>query len=100
MSPAIFLLTCSGSTPSIFSRIPARRLQEHAQEIMSRVKAKQQDDLNIFEDYMEVVADGRFYQAVCGDPTRYSLKDDGLTLALGFAVTFVVAQVWRLVAGM
>ena len=64
----------------------ARRLQKHAQEIMSRVRAKQQDDLNIFEDDMGAVADGRFYQPVDGDPTRYSLKDDGLTLALGFSV--------------
>jgi hypothetical protein len=64
----------------------ARRLQRHAQEILSRVKAKQQDDLYIFEDDMGAVADGRFYQAVDGDPTRYSLKDDGLTLALGFSV--------------
>jgi hypothetical protein len=64
----------------------AHRLQKHAQEIMSRVKAKQQDDLNIFENDMGAVADGRFFQAVDGDPTRYSLKDDGLTLALGFAV--------------
>ena len=64
----------------------ARRFQKHAQEIISRVKAKQQDDLNIFEDDMGAVADGRFYQPVDGDPTRYSLKDDGLTLALGFAV--------------
>lgn len=64
----------------------ASRLQKHAQEIMSRVQAKQPDDLNIFEDEMGAVADGRFYQPVDGDPTRYSLKDDGLTLALGFAV--------------
>lgn len=64
----------------------ARRLQKHAEEIISRIKAKQQDDLNIFEDDMGSVADGRFFQAVDGDPTRYSLKDDGLTLALGFAV--------------
>lgn len=64
----------------------ARRLQKHAQEIISRVKAKQQDDLNIFEDEVGAVADGRFFQAVNGDPTRYSLKDDGLTLALGFSV--------------
>lgn len=64
----------------------AHRLQKHAQKIMSRVKAKQQDDLNIFEDDMGAVADGRFFRAVDGDPTRYSLKDDGLTLALGFAV--------------
>jgi len=64
----------------------ARQLQKHAQEILSRVKAKQHDDLNVFDDNMGAVADGRFYQAVDGDPTRYSLKDDGLTLALGFAV--------------
>lgn len=64
----------------------ARLLQKRAHEIMSRVKAKQQDDLNIFEDDMGAVADGRFFRAVDGDPTRYSLKDDGLTLALGFAV--------------
>lgn len=64
----------------------ARQLQKHAQEILSRFKAKQQDDLNIFEDEMGAVADGRFYQEVDGDSTRYSLKDDGLTLALGLAV--------------
>lgn len=64
----------------------ARRLQKHAEEIISRVKAKQEDDLYIFEDDMGAVADGRFFQVVDGNLTRYSLKDDGLTLALGFAV--------------
>ena len=63
-----------------------RRLQTHAQEIISRAKAKQQDDINVFEKDIAAVADGRFYQFVEGDPTRYCLKDDGLTLALGFAV--------------
>ncbi|MFA5240624.1 MAG: hypothetical protein WC476_13090, partial [Phycisphaerae bacterium] len=64
----------------------AFRLQEHAKEIISRVKTKKQDDVNIFEADMGAVADGRFFQTVEGDPTRYSLKDDGLTLALGFSV--------------
>jgi|LQYC01.1.fsa_nt_gi hypothetical protein len=64
----------------------ARKLQKHAQAIISRVKAEQQDDLNVFEDDMGAVADGRFFQTVDNDPTRYSLKDDGLSLALGFAV--------------
>lgn len=68
------------------AQVFACQLQNHAQEIITRIKAKQQDDLNIFEDEMGAVADGRFYQAVEGDPTRYSLKDDGLTLALGFSV--------------
>jgi len=63
-----------------------RRLQKHAQEIVSRMKANQQDDLKIFEDNVGAVADGRFYQAVDGDPARYTLKADGLTLALGLLV--------------
>jgi len=62
-----------------------RRLQKDAQEIMSRVKAKQQDDLTVLEADLAAVAEGRFYHAVDGDPTRYSLEGEGLTLALGFA---------------
>lgn len=64
----------------------AHRLQQHAQEIIGRSEANQQDDLHIFENDIGAVADGRFYQEVDGDPTRYSLIEDGLTLALGFAV--------------
>ena len=64
----------------------ARRLQKHAQKMLFRAKKNQQDDLNVFESDMGAVADGRFYQAVDGDPTRYSLRDEGLTLALGFSV--------------
>jgi hypothetical protein len=64
----------------------ALTLQSHAQEMLTRVKNKQQDDLHIFQGKVIAVADGRFFHAVDGDPTCYSLKDDGLTLALGFAV--------------
>jgi len=64
----------------------ARRLQEHAQEMLSRAQKNQQDDLNVFMDDMGAVADGRFYQALDGDTMRYSLRDEGLTLALGFSV--------------
>ena len=63
----------------------ARKLQEHAQKIISRVKDGQEDDLAVFDD-IQAVADGRFFQTVDGDPTHYSLKDDGLTLALGLCV--------------
>lgn len=64
----------------------ARKLQKHAQQIMSRWESGQLDDLKIFESEMGAVADGRFFQQVEDDPTRYYLKDAGLTLALGFAV--------------
>lgn len=50
------------------------------------LKKKQYDDLAIFEKDIELVADGRFFQEINGDPMHYSLKTDGLTLALGFSV--------------
>ena len=37
-------------------------------------------------DDLRAVADGRFFRVLQGDPTRYTLHEDGLTLALGFAV--------------
>lgn len=64
----------------------ASQLQRHAQEILNRVKKNQQDDLCIFEQEMGAVADGRFFHMVEGDPTRYYLKDDVLTLALAFCL--------------
>lgn len=63
-----------------------RRLRNHAQMILERVQEKQEDDLNIFETDTPAVADGRFFHAVEGEPGRYQLKDDGLTLALGLSV--------------
>ena len=74
----------SSSPQPVFEFV--KKLQKHAQEILSRVEKKQQDDLTVFEADMGLVADGCFFQAVEDDPTRYSLKDDGLTLALGFSV--------------
>lgn len=65
----------------------ARKLQEYAQESISRVKAGQEDDLAVVDD-IQAVADGRFCQTVDGDPTRCSLNDEGLTLALGFFVIY------------
>ena len=65
----------------------ARKLQEHAQKIISRVKDGQEDDLAVFDD-IQAVADGRFFQTVDGDPTHCSLNDEGLTLALGFFVIY------------
>ena len=64
----------------------ARQLQDRAQEILYRIKTKKDEDLTVFEGDIGAVADGRFYQSVNSDPTRYCLKDDGLTLALGFAI--------------
>lgn len=63
-----------------------RRLREHAQKILDRKQQQHEDDLNIFEADTPAVADGRFFLPVEGEPEKYQLKDDGLTLALGFSV--------------
>jgi len=64
----------------------ARKLQDHATEILSRVAAKRRDDLRIFDGDLEAVSDGRFFVPVAGDPMRHGLAEEGLTLALGFSV--------------
>ena len=64
----------------------ARKLQDHADEMLSRVDAKQRDDLRVFDGGLEAVSDGRFFVQLEGDPTRYTIEEDGLTLALGLSV--------------
>ena len=65
----------------------ARRLRKHAEEVIKRSRDTPTDDLSVFDGGdLQDVADGRFFQVVEGDPTRYGLHEDGLTLALGFAV--------------
>ena len=65
----------------------ARRLRRHAEEVIRRSRDTPTDDPAVFDcGDLQDVADGRFFQAVEGDPTRYTLHEDGLTLALGFAV--------------
>ena len=65
----------------------ARRLRKHAEEVIRRSRDTPTDDPAVFDcGDLQDVADGRFFQAVEGDPTRYGLHEDGLTLALGFAV--------------
>ena len=65
----------------------ARRLRKHAEEVIKRSRDTPTDDPAVFDcGDLQDVADGRFFQVVEGDPTRYRLHEDGLTLALGFAV--------------
>lgn len=65
----------------------ARTLQAHAEEIVQRHAAAQQDDVTVFDqEQLKAVSDGRFFVELEGDPTRYRIEKNGLTLALGFAV--------------
>ena len=64
-----------------------RRLRTHAEEAIRRSRDVPGDDPAVFDRRnLQAVADGRFFRAVEGDATRYRLHEDGLTLALGFAV--------------
>lgn len=63
----------------------ALMLQGHAKDILARVRSEVADDLTVFES-LEPAAEGRFFQWIEGDPHRYTLREQGLTYALGLAV--------------
>lgn len=62
------------------------KLIKHAQRIIERMQNHQVDDLTVFEADLHAVAEGRFFLPLEGDPEKYQLIDDGLTLALALAV--------------
>lgn len=64
----------------------AQGLVSDANEIQKRIQTGQKDDLKVFENELEKVVDGRFYEILEDEPTSYYLKEDGVTLALGFAI--------------
>lgn len=61
-------------------------LRKHARELLNRATACNKDDLHIFESSVPAVADGRFFHPVEGEPRKYQLRDDGLSLALGLSI--------------
>ena len=61
----------------------AKRLRKHAEKVIERSSGTPIEDAAVFDrDDLQGVADGRFFQVVEGDPTRYRLHEDGLTLPL------------------
>ena len=64
----------------------ADRLTCHAQQVLAKVQSQQRDDLLIFEDQAGAVAEGRFFAPISGPKNAYELRQEGLSLALGFAL--------------
>ena len=64
----------------------AGHLENHAKEIRTRLASQQRDDVGVFDADLQAVADGRFFRPVPGDPSRYTITEEGLPLALGFAL--------------
>ena len=73
-----------GPDPQPFRKY-ARRLREHAERVVQRIKDGVEDDVKVFED-VETIADGRFFVALQDEPGRYKLSDGALVLALGFSI--------------
>ena len=63
----------------------AGMLQDHAKDILTRVRSEVIEDLTVFNN-LEPAAEGRFFQWMAGEPHRYTLREQGLTYALGLAI--------------
>jgi hypothetical protein len=70
-------------------------LQDHAQEIINRIELGTTDDIAIFSRDLQFVIDGRFFIPVEGDPTSYTIGEDGISLALGLSIISQVNKALR-----
>ena len=64
----------------------ADRLIRHAQQVLAEVQSPQRENSLIFEDQTEAVAEGHFFEPIAGPKNAYRLRQEGLSLALGFAL--------------
>ena len=94
----------TGASPASDPLTPhqfVREVRDHADIIVQRLKQTQTADLRVFDrphgigavqssnllaDQFVLTSAGRFFEPLRDDPTRYTLKDDGLPLALGLSL--------------
>jgi hypothetical protein len=87
-----------------------RDMCDHADVIVERLKQTQTADLTVFDrprgiatsqsnhslaDQFVLTSAGRFFEPLSDDPTRYTLKEDGLPLALGLSLVSTAKRAWR-----
>ncbi len=86
-----------------------RDMCDHADAIVERLKQTQTADLTVFDrprgitaqsshslaDQFVITSAGRFFEPLLDDPTRYTLKDDGLPLALGLSLVSIAKRAYR-----
>lgn len=68
------------------------RLSDHATMVLERVRASSNEPPQNFQADSAAVIETRFYRPLAGPGDHYELRDEGLTLALGFAL---VDQLWQ-----
>ncbi|QYK04013.1 hypothetical protein [Shewanella zhangzhouensis] len=69
-----------------------KRLSEHAAEVLRRVQSSSNTPPQNFQADSNAVIETRFYLPLRGPSGQYELREEGLTLALGFAL---VDQLWQ-----
>lgn len=69
------------------------KIRSHADDIVARLKQKQSDDIVVFDmgtptnpSQFDITSAGRFFEVLPEDASKYKLKDEGLSLALGLAL--------------
>ena len=87
-----------------------RNVCDHADAIVERLKQTQTADLTVFDRQGGIIAfqsnhslaeqfvltsAGRFFEPLPDDPTRYTLKEDGLPLALGLSLVSTAKRARR-----
>lgn len=69
-----------------------KRLSEHARQVLERVKASSDESPQNFQADSTAVIETRFFRPLAGPGDLYELRDEGLTLALGFTL---VDHLWQ-----
>lgn len=64
----------------------ARELQKHAETILDRISKQNLDDLKAFDVDLTPVVENRFFCQLDNEPTKYTIREEGLALALSFAL--------------
>lgn len=69
-----------------------KRLSSCAEEVLERAQKSATRPSRIFEEDSDAVIETRFFRALPGPGNNYELRDEGLTLALGYAL---IDQLWQ-----
>ena len=69
-----------------------KRLSNHAKEVLEQVRASKNEQPQNFEADSTAVIETRFFRTISGPGDTYELRDEGLTLALGYTL---IDQLWQ-----
>ncbi|EPL09079.1 hypothetical protein [Pseudomonas sp. CF150] len=68
------------------------RLSDHAKKVLERIRDSRNEPPHNFEDDSTAVIETRFFRTLIGPGNNYELREEGLTLALGYTL---VDQLWQ-----